>query len=310
MTLELRHLRSFVTVAEELSFSAAARRLFVSQQALSRVIQQMERELGTPLFERTTRSVTVTPAGMAMLPAARAATTAAAEAFEAARHAGRDTVRPVRVDISSGGIETGALVVRELRRTHPHVVVEQVEVGVPAGLRLLHGGKLDVLLGGCPDCPADLDHEVLRREPVMVGMAPDHRLAARPETPVVALAGVPLLLPSDEAAREWVAFVADFCRQAGVTARRWPGVTHGSVSAAEVVREGRCLVPTTRWTDPPPDLVFRPLVDPVPVFVWSMVWSPPAAARRPEVAAFLAAARRVAAEREWTAAVGPAVGEP
>jgi DNA-binding MarR family transcriptional regulator len=68
---ELRHLRYFVAVAEELNFSAAARREFVSQQALSRIIQQLEAELGVLLFERTSRSVRLTPAGEAMLAAAR-----------------------------------------------------------------------------------------------------------------------------------------------------------------------------------------------------------------------------------------------
>lgn len=89
MSLELKHLRYFVAVADELSFSAAARRLYVSQQAISRVIQQLERALGVRLFERTTRSVRLTAAGSALYPSAERSIAAAEEAFEAARRAGR-----------------------------------------------------------------------------------------------------------------------------------------------------------------------------------------------------------------------------
>lgn len=104
---ELRHLRYFVAVAEELNFSAAARREYVSQQALSRIIQQLEAELGVLLFARTTRSVSLTPAGEAMLAAARRSTAAADEAFEEARRAQRGEVdRPVRIEFGSGALLT------------------------------------------------------------------------------------------------------------------------------------------------------------------------------------------------------------
>src|SRR6266496_3211703 len=99
---ELRQLRCFVAVAEELNFSAAARRLYMSQQALSRVVAQLERELGVRLFERTTRSVRLTAAGEAMLVWARRSTVAADEAVTAARRAeSGDALRPLRLDLSA-----------------------------------------------------------------------------------------------------------------------------------------------------------------------------------------------------------------
>jgi hypothetical protein len=131
-------------------------------------------------------------------------------------------------------------------------------------------------------------------------MAADHPLARCDVVPVSHLGGVELLLPSDEAAPEWNGFVTAFCRQAGATPQRWPGVTHGSVAAAEVLREGRCVVPTTAWWHPPTDIVFRPLLAPVPVFRWSMITTP-AAAPRAEVQAFVRCARAVGAERGWLA---------
>jgi DNA-binding transcriptional LysR family regulator len=298
MSPELRHLRCFLAVAEELSFSAAANRLYMSQQALSRTVAQLERELGTRLFERTSRSVALTPAGEAMVVHARRAAAAAEDAFDAAQRADRgDLARPLRVDISSGGIETGAAIVRRLRETRPEIAVHQVEVGVARGFELIRDGRLDVVLGLATRAPAELSVELLRREPVLLGVAEDHPLASLEEIPVAALADVELLLPSDESAAEWVEFVVDFCRQAGVTPRRWPGVTHGSVSAAEVVREARCVVPTNAWAEPPAGLAFRPL-DPAPVFPWSMVWRPDPSPSS-EAEAFLTCAREVRDARSW-----------
>ena len=71
MAPELRHLRHFVAVAEELNFTRAAGRLYLAQQALSASIRQLERELGEPLFVRDTRRVSLTPAGETLLPRAR-----------------------------------------------------------------------------------------------------------------------------------------------------------------------------------------------------------------------------------------------
>lgn len=299
MTPELRHLRCFVTLAEELSFSQAAKRLFVSQQSLSRTISALETELDVQLFERTTRAVTLTPAGEALLPEARRTLAAAQRAFDTARTSGNGASRPLRVDISSGGIETGALILRRLRRDHPDIAVEQVEIGVRRGVEQLRAGRLDIVLGGAIDLPDELGSEQIRIEPALVGMAADHPLAELDKVPVTALGELDLLLPSDEAAAEWNQFVAGFCRDAGFTPRRYPGATHGSTSAAEVVREGRCVVPTAAWTAPPEGVVFRPL-DPAPLFTWSMIWRADDQAN-PAVDAFRQKANEIGEERQWLA---------
>jgi DNA-binding transcriptional LysR family regulator len=299
MSPELRHLRAFLAVAEELSFTAAAERLFMSQQALSRLIAQLEEELGTRLFARTTRSVELTDAGRAMLPSAARAAAAAEDAVASAVRAGRgETALPVRADVSSGSLETGADVLREVRRASPEIVVELVEHGVPRGLERLRAGRLDVLIGIADHAPADILTERLRDEPVLIGMSAQHPLAALDQVPVRALEDVELLLPSEDSAGEWIEVVYAFCRDAGVTPRRRPGATHGSVAAAEVLRDGRCVTPTAAWADPPDDLVFRRLIDPAPIIAWSLMWTDDGDQRR-EVYVFLDAARRVAHARGW-----------
>jgi DNA-binding transcriptional LysR family regulator len=299
VTLELRHLRAFVAVADELSFSRAAERLHISQQGLSRTIRQFEAHSALQLFDRTTRSVRLTDAGSALLDAARRAVAAADEAADAARRISAGELRrPLRVDVSSAGLETGARILRRLHRDHPELAVEQAEVGVARGLASVRDGRLDVVLGLADRLPRGIASRVIRREPVLVGCAHDHPFAALDAVPVARLAGEQLLLPSDEAAAEWVRFVETFCRTAGVPPRRWPGITRGSVGAAERVREGDCIVPSTAWIDQPAGVVFRPLVDPTPVFPWSAMWreQPELTA---ELAAFLACAVAVTRERGW-----------
>ena len=299
MSVELRHLRCFVAVAEDLSFSAAARRLYLSQQALSRIVQQLEREVGSKLFDRTTRSVRLTPAGEAMLSTARESIVAATHAVEKARGVAQgDPVARLRIDVSSGGLETGALVLQHLRRDHPRLPVEQLEDGVPRGLVNLQEGGLDALLGLATHCPAHVPSEVIRHEPVLIGMAEGHPLARLDAVPVTELAGVELLLPSPEAATEWIELVEQFCGLAGVSPRRWPGVTHGHVAAAHVLREHRCVVPTPTWADPPADLVFRPLVDPDPVLTWSLMTAP-GSQDRPEIDMLRHSARAVTTDHNW-----------
>src|SRR5260370_10694394 len=91
--LEARQLRYFVAVAEELHFGRAAERLAMAQPPLSRAIRELERQLGVPLLKRTTRQVTLTPAGEVLLRDARTALDAINAAGRRAHHAGQATPR-------------------------------------------------------------------------------------------------------------------------------------------------------------------------------------------------------------------------
>ena len=155
MSPELRHLRAFVVLAEELSFSVAAGRLHVTQQSLSRTIQQLERELGTTLVRAhdALRAAHPGRAGDAGLGHACHRSRRRGVRRGAPGRARRALALPLRVDLSSGGLETGAAIVARLRRDAPGVVVEQAEHGVPRGLVLLAQGGLDVALGIATHAP-------------------------------------------------------------------------------------------------------------------------------------------------------------
>jgi DNA-binding transcriptional LysR family regulator len=294
MAPELRHLRHFVAVAEELNFTRAAGRLFLAQQALSSSIKQLENELGQPLFVRDTRRVALTPAGETLLPRARRLLAMAEETVTAVQDGTPDRA-VLRIDISSSNLETGALVLRRLRDDRPGIEVRQREIGVPRGLVALREGELDVLLGDATAASDDVAVEPLRQETVQVMLAADHPCAAQPAVPVAALAGEVWLLPADDAAPEWNQLVVRYCREAGFRPNRYPGTTWGPAAAAELAVERRCVVPTNAWLDAPAGVVFRPLVEPVIRFPWSVMWT----GRNEPVDAFLAAARAVGRERGW-----------
>src|ERR671914_150460 len=110
--LDIRSLRSFVAVAEDLSFTRAATRLFVAQQAISRDIQSLERRLGSPLFVRTTRRVVLTPEGRRFLAGAKELVALHDRILDETLPIGR----PIVVDLLSEGRRTGPRVVDALRK--------------------------------------------------------------------------------------------------------------------------------------------------------------------------------------------------
>jgi DNA-binding transcriptional LysR family regulator len=294
MAQDLRQLRCFVAVAATLNFTRAAEELRVTQQSLSTAIRRLEAEIGVQLFARTTRKVELTDAGAARLPGARRLLALADEVF--ANAADGHGTRLLTVDISSSGLETGAAVLRRLRDIAPEVGVRQVETGVPRGIAALRSGELDVLFGNAVHAPDDIEVEPIRLEPVLILLrADDPRI--RPQVPAATLAEDCWLLPADELAPEWNEQIVNVCQQAGFRPRRYPGVTHGSAAAAELVLEGRCVVPTTAWTRLPPGVVARPLVEPAALFPWSLMW---VAERRDEATtALLRAARETSRANGW-----------
>src|SRR5208283_2055014 len=125
MNVELRHLRYFVAVAEEASFTSAARRVHVAQQVLSTQIRQLEESLGVQLLERTSRGALLTAAGEAFLDSARETLSALERGVTAARNAA--VARPgelsVGLSLAATG-ETRTALLAAFRRAHPRIAVD------------------------------------------------------------------------------------------------------------------------------------------------------------------------------------------
>ena len=191
--MELRHLEYFVAVAEELSFTRASRRLHVVQSGVSSAIQGLERELGAALFDRDRHRVTLTEAGRALLPEARATLAAAQAAAEAVAEAtaGLRGTLSIGTMISTGSVDVPALLGR-FHEQHPGVLVRlRVVPGGSAELarEVITGGLDLALLSLLGEPPAGLAVRPLAHEPLVLICAAKHPLAGEESVPFEALAG-------------------------------------------------------------------------------------------------------------------------
>jgi DNA-binding transcriptional LysR family regulator len=180
MNLELRHLRYFLAVAEELHFTRAAERLYMGQPALSARIREIERAVGTPLFRRTTRRVRLTPAGEALLPHARAALEAADRAADALRCAREGLAGPLRVGLVVG-TQTVLLsrVLAAYGERHPDVRVEIEEFDFSDPSAGVRSERVDVAFVCAPIDETGLVLEPLERAARVAVLADRHPLAGR-----------------------------------------------------------------------------------------------------------------------------------
>ncbi|MFI7680038.1 LysR family transcriptional regulator [Actinophytocola sp. NPDC049390] len=176
--MDSRELRYFVAVAEELNFGRAATRLGMAQPPLSRAIQQLERRMGVALFERTSRQVSLTPAGEVLLREGRRALTALSAAERRARRAGTRLVLAMKPDSDGGLVEK---IMAEYAASPAPVEVEVHICGIGQQARLLREGEADAALLRFPHDDAEgLAYEELLTEQEVAVLPRTHRLADRP----------------------------------------------------------------------------------------------------------------------------------
>lgn len=298
--IDPRLLRAFTAVADELHFTRAAARLYVAQQALSRDVRRLEREVGASLFVRTTRQVTLTAEGARLLPYARrvlAAHDELAGAFRDAVH------RPLLVDVGVP-IGTAHRVLEEARRRVPDSceLIARFHSGLTGAAGELADGRLDVSFGRYAGLPAAvrarLAHQPVRLEPMAVLLDAAHPLAARPAVPLAALAGETLYAGAGNAqTAEWTDLAARLFDGRAITmAAPFPEI-EGSQEFVRVVRkQGWSVLASVEFIDVP-GMVLRPLVEPVPLSPVGMVWR--RGLRHPGLDALRSAARDLAAADGW-----------
>ncbi len=193
--MELRQLEAFVAVAEEQNFTRAAARLHLAQSGLSATIRSLERELHAQLFRRTTRQVQLTPAGAALVGAARrtlGSARAAAEAVAAVEGLQRGAVTVGIMQVSSLFDLSGLLV--GYRRTYPGIELRLRHAASADLGRLLREQALDVIFTtGSADQQPDVMSIPVAESPLVVAAARSSPLAARPTVDLTALADQSLI---------------------------------------------------------------------------------------------------------------------
>jgi DNA-binding transcriptional LysR family regulator len=166
---ELRHLRYFLAVAEELSFTRAAERLHMAPSPLSAAIRALEAELGVELFVRTTRSVELTDAGRRLLSDGAAALAAVDGAFANAARAGRGVLGTLRLGSSPAARhEIRPALLARLRAEHPGIEVDASEATTGNLCRELLSRRLDVAIGFCAEPVPGLARRRVSDEPAWV----------------------------------------------------------------------------------------------------------------------------------------------
>lgn len=264
---ELRLIRYFVAVAEELHFGRAAARLHVAQPGLSQQIQSLERRLGVRLLERTSRQVRLTPAGSLLLTEGRRLLAEAERAVDRVRRTGRGEVgRVIVAAIGSATYDVVPQLLRAHRARSPDVELVLREMSTPAQVHALRNGEIDI---GLLRVPANTDELVVHtvREDRMALMLPDaHRLARRRSIPLRALAREPLILFPATPRPSWVDTVIAACRESGFE----PVIAQEAMESATVVSfvaagVGIAVVPEGLKVLARPGVVFRLVAPPAPI---------------------------------------------
>jgi len=304
--MELRQLRYFVTVAEELHFGRAARRLHMTQPPLSQQIRALEEDIRARLLERTSRSVALTEAGRAFLDRARdilAAADKAADTARAVASGARGRLAVGFVGPAVDGFLSGAI--RAFRDGEPGIVLELSEMGSLAQVDALRAGRLHAGFvrafgaGGGQAATDGLAVEILVRERYVVALPSDHALARRRSLRLADLGRIPLIMYPRRQGPALHDAVMDVLASAGArpVAAQEALSKHVAVALASAGL-GAALVPESTARARRRGVAFRPIDDDpsggLPMVEMAMIHDP--AHVSPALERFMESARAAAAD--------------
>ena len=278
MNIELRPLRYFVAVAEEMHFGRAAVRLHMTQPPLSQTIQALEAQLGTALFARTKRSVTLTAAGRALLPEAQRLLQQA-EALPALgqRAAAGESGRLVLAFVSSVDYSVLPAALREFRAAYPSVQIDLIEATTDLQIDYLAAGSIDlgILIPPLPDkLKAELDYLTVLTEPLVLAVPEGSRPAAsQRKVSLKDCTDLPLIIFPRRLAPGFHDQILGCFRAAGVTPHIGQEANQmqtiiGLVSAGM----GMALVPQSVSNLKRPGVEYRALKDTSPLLETGLAW--------------------------------------
>ncbi|MBI3687535.1 MAG: LysR family transcriptional regulator [Actinobacteria bacterium] len=260
--------------AERLHFGAAADDLHVTQQALSKRVRRLEDALAVQLFVRGPHRVAMTPAGQRFLPRAREILAAADSAV---REVGASS-RALRVDVLDDRLGSAALLGR-VAAADPDLRVEvSMRRSLAAAMAAIERGEIDAALGrvcgvGRP-WPVTLDQRVVRLEPLAVLVGIDHPMARREALTPADLTRVGVWVPDPGSAAEWGSYLSCLASHFGFGLRSVPPAA-SLADLVALIHASRTEVTLIGADMPLPGstgLRAVPLVDPTPVYPWSLVW--------------------------------------
>ncbi|GGW34038.1 LysR family transcriptional regulator [Streptomyces galilaeus] len=274
--MDLDTARTFVAAADAGQFQEAAAELAVTQQAVSKRIAALERELGVRLFTRTARGAELTIDGQAFLPHARELLRVAERAVASVRTGSR----PLRVDVLASRSAASGLM-RGFHRAHPEIELDVVWLfDIETAVAAIRSGSIDasfraVAVPGRP-LPEDIECARVLDEPLQLLTGPAHALAGARSVNLAQLAGHRIWMPGIVPGTEWAAYYDDLVAEFGLTIEA-TGPNFGSDALLDTVADTPALATFmgehTRLVWPAGhDLRRIPVTDPTPVYPHSLIW--------------------------------------
>ncbi|MBW4501730.1 MAG: LysR family transcriptional regulator [Scytonema hyalinum WJT4-NPBG1] len=274
--MELRHLRYFVTVAEELHFGRAAQRLQIAQPPLSQQIRQLEEELGVQLFHRTKRSVQLTEAGQLFLEEASQILTRAEQAIQIVQRADRgETGRLTLGFVGSATYSVLPVILKVFRRRFPEVLLSLHEMTTTQQVQALHEDRIHLGFVRPPIYEQELMIESILKEPFVAVLPEFHRLANETQISLLTLANDPFILFPRYLGSGFYDQIVNMCQQVGfqpqVAQEAIQMQTIISLVAAEL---GVALVPASVQNLQRVGVVYKALAESTSQVELAMIWRP------------------------------------
>lgn len=293
--IDLRQLRYFVCLADELHFGRAAERLGIAQAPLSLQIRAMEERLGVTLFHRTTRRTRLTSAGETLLPHARSLLDGMDRAVAHTRAmAGEATGRITVAGVNMAMTHVIPPILSEFRKIWPAVIVDVMHLGTSEQLRTLETGDINIAFIRPTEQAAHMQVETLLREGFVAALPKGHPLAVKSELSLREILAEPLIGYAPILGANYATLLREAFRRAGLTARIVQECTHTTSVASQVASGlGLALMPSWIRNLHSPYLEFRPVPELPRAIELVVAW--PSGETSPVVRDFISTTRRVVA---------------
>ena len=215
--MELRHLRYFITVAEELNFSKAALRLYTAQPSLSQQIKDLEDDVGVRLLNRTKRKVELTEEGAVFLEQARLTLAQADKAVAMARQVSQAKQQLLRIGfVPVAEMKIFPYVLPNLRVQNPDLKIDLLSLNNVDQIRGIKKGELDISFTRDNFQSDEIESKFVLREPLIFILPKEHPLAKYERIPVQALDGIDFIIPSDEQSKMLHDAILNFTKDHGI----------------------------------------------------------------------------------------------
>ncbi|HEY9630742.1 MAG TPA: LysR family transcriptional regulator [Coleofasciculaceae cyanobacterium] len=272
--IELRHLRYFMMVAEELHFGRAAERLHMAQPPLSHQIRQLETELGFQLFYRTKRSVILTDAGQVFWGECRKIFWQLEQAVRTGQQVSRGELGQLAIAfVSSAAYSVLPQILRSFRSTVPQVSIELHELTTDQQVQWLREGRIDVGFVRPPIEDETFGCTTIFQEPLVVALPKAHALALQSQVALSTLAGESFILFPRLLAPGLYDQIISLCQQGGFS----PNVVQEAIQMQTIIslvaaEMGVAIVPISLQNLQRTGVVYRPLVEVTPKAAIAVVW--------------------------------------